>query len=154
REEILTDVKQSPGKGGKRDVRKFMLKMIAEEAPKLLQYHATARINAAILLADLSDSDYSEEEGDARKPTEPCTRGAEPLIKLVKDRAQLTAVRIWGVNGLVRLAMLPELKLQLRSDIVETLVAQLNGSGREHEWYQMRLAEGLGKVNVARNQDR
>ncbi len=77
-------------------------------------------------------------------------------MEMVKDDKQLTAVRIWGVNGLVRLATLPEVNSQLRYQIVDTLVAQMNSSGKEkaHEWYQFRLAEGLGKLNVVQNQDK
>lgn len=154
RNEILNDIKQSPPKGGKREVRKFMLKTVVEEAPKLFQYHAVARLNAAILLSELSDPLYNEEEAEGKKPAEPCVRALEPLVKMVEDGKQLTAVRTWGVNGLARLAALPELKQAERFEIIDTLVKQLNTSGKEHEWYQMRLAEGLGKVNTISNKDK
>ncbi|HEY2252442.1 MAG TPA: hypothetical protein VGH74_15320, partial [Planctomycetaceae bacterium] len=51
-------------------------------------------------------------------------------------------------------ATLPEVTSQLRSRIVDTLVAQMNASGKEYKWYQFRLAEGLGKLNVVQNQDK
>lgn len=152
--QILRDIAQSPSKGGKRDVRKFMLKTVVEEAPKLFQYHAVARLNAAILLSELADPLYNEEEAEGKKPAEPCVRALEPLKKMVEDGKQLTAVRTWGVNGLARLAALRELKQAKRFEIVDTLVKQLNTSGKEHEWYQMRLAEGLGKVNVISNEEK
>ena len=63
-------------------------------------------------------------------------------------------MRTWGVKGLVRLATLPDVNSQLRMQIVDTLVSQLNSSGKEHKWYQWRLAEGLGKINVVQNQDK
>jgi hypothetical protein len=101
---ILQDISNFPtNKGAPRDVRKHLLKTIAEEAPKLFKYHAIARINGAILLAELSDPAYNEADGDNRKPAEPCIRALDPLTNLVKDKDQLTAPRIWGVNGLVRL---------------------------------------------------
>src|SRR5262245_51208306 len=76
RADILKDVAFSPAaKSGSRDVRKFMLKTIAEEAPRLFKYHAVARINGAILLAELSDPAYNEADGDGnRKSAEPCTK--------------------------------------------------------------------------------
>ncbi|MGE5191782.1 MAG: HEAT repeat domain-containing protein [Deltaproteobacteria bacterium] len=150
RNDILTDVKTSPtSRTGSREARKFMLKTIAEEAPRLFKYHAVARINGAILLAELSDPLYNEADGDGnRKAAEPCIRALEPLLELVKDKQQLTAARIWGVIGLVRLGELPELKLPLRNTIVKALVEQLHNSADEHEWYQWRVAEGLGKLNV------
>src|SRR5262249_1755297 len=110
RVKLLSDIQNSPtNKNGPRDVRKFMLKTIAEEAPKLFKYHAVARINGAILLAELSEPAYNEAEAEPpRKPAEPCLRAADPLIALVNDKAQLTAARIWGVNGLVRIASITD----------------------------------------------
>jgi hypothetical protein len=137
-----------------RDVRKFMLKLIAEEAPRLFEYHAIARINGAILLAEMSDSRFNEVDAEGNKPAVPCVLGAEPLLKLVNDSKQLIAPRIWGVNGLVRLATLPEIKPQLRNHIVETLVARMYDSKGEHVWYQWRLAEGLGRLTVIQDQDK
>jgi len=157
RDKLLADVKKSPTnpKAGSREVRKLMLQTIAKEAPRLFKYHAVARINGAILLAELSDPAYNEADGDGnRKPAEPCVRAKDPLIALVKDKNQLTAARIWGVIGLVRLAVLPELKPLSKTEIVDTLLNQLIDSGKEHEWYQWRLVEGLGKLNFAVNADK
>lgn len=153
--EILQDVANSPtNKNGPRDVRKFMLKTIAEEAPRLFQYHVIARINGAILLAELSEPQYNEADADGpRKPVEPCIRAAAPLMALVNDKKQLTAPRIWGVNGLVRIAAVTD-KAPLRFQIVDTLVGLMNESAGEHEWYQWRLAEGLGKMPTIQNQDK
>jgi hypothetical protein len=155
RQGIEKDVMGSPSsKSGPRVVRKFLLKTIVEEAPKLFQYHFIARLNGAILLAELSGPDFNEEEAQGRNAAKPFVLAAEPLRKMVMDRDQLAAVRIWGVNGLVRLAVLPELSAAKRYEIVETLVQQMNDSGREHEWYQWRLAEGLGKLNVIQDQNK
>jgi hypothetical protein len=153
RTELLNDIKYSPtNKNGSRDVRKFMLKTIVDEAPQLFKYNAIARINAAILLAELSEPPYNEADADGpRKPAEPCVRAFAPLMELVKDKQQLTAVRIWGVNGLVRIAMVTD-KAQQRFDIVETLVKLLEESASEHEWYQWRLVEGLGRLGLIQNQ--
>jgi hypothetical protein len=150
RQEILRDLNNSPTtKTGARDVRKFMLQTIAEEAPRLFKYHAVARINGAILLAELSDPKYNEADGDGnRKAAEPCIRALKPLQELVQDKKQITPPRIWGVIGLVRLGELPELKPQLRTAIVETLVEVLRNSADDHEWLQWRLVEGLGTLNV------
>jgi len=131
-----------------------MLKTIAEEAPRLFKYHAIARINGAILLAELSEPQYNEADADGpRKPAEPCLKAAAPLLDLVNDKKQLTAARIWGVNGLVRIAAITD-KPQLRFQIVDTLVKLMNESADEHEWYQWRLAEGLGKLNTIYDQNK
>jgi hypothetical protein len=153
RVEILRDISRYPSPQNKsnRDVRRFILKTIAEEAPRLFKYHAVARINGAILLAELSDPAYNEVDGDNRKPAEPCVRALEPLLALVDDKKEIVGARVWGVNGLVRLAALPELKQVPRTEIIEKLVTLLYDSADEHEWYQFRLVEGLGKLNVVLN---
>lgn len=153
RRKIEQDIKSTPGnKSGPRAVRKFLLDAIVKETPELFKYHFIARLNGAILLAELSGPEFNLEEASGRTPAKPCLLAFDPLIALVSDRSQLAAVRIWGVNGLVRLATMPELNAQKRNDIVDLLVKELNESGNEHEWYQWRLAEGLGKLNVIQNQ--
>ena len=154
REMIKRDISPQfyPEKNNPTVVRKFLLKVIADEAPKLFEYHAIARLNGAILLSELCDIPETDAQG--RNPAIPCMRGAAPLMEMLKDTKQLTAVRAWGVKGLVRLATLPEVPSQLRSQIIDVLVAQMNGSGKEHKWYQWRLAEGLGRLNVIQNQDK
>jgi hypothetical protein len=140
-------------KSGQRAARILALKTIAEEAPRLFEYHFVARLQGAILLAHLAD--YNETEADgAKKPAVPCTRAMEPLIALVNDGKQLTSVRVWGINGLIRLATLDGIKSQDRNRLVDILVAQMNSSGNQHEWFQLRLAEGLGKLTVIQNQDK
>jgi len=149
---IKRDLQQFPEKGNPKTVRSFLLKVVAEEAPRLFEYHAMARINGAILLSELCEINETDAVGKA--PAVPCFRGADPLMEMVKDTKQLTAVRGWGVKGLVRLATLPEIPSAKRSQIVDTLVAQMNTSGKEYKWYQFRLAEGLGKLNIVQNQEK
>src|SRR5262245_30775918 len=156
RYDLWKDITQNPtNKSGSREVRKFVLQTIADEAPRLFKYHAVARINGAILLADLSDPQCNEAEGDGRnKPAESCLRALQPLKDLVDDKNQLVAARIWGVIGLVRIASLSQAKPATRNEIVELLVKLVNESAGEHEWYQWRLVEGLGRLNVVMNADK
>jgi hypothetical protein len=147
------EIESSNNKPPPRAARILALKTIAEEAPRLLKYHFVARLQGAILLAHLSDFNEVEAEG-VKKAAVPCTRAVEPLIDLVNDSEQLTSVRVWGINGLVRLATLDSINLQLRNRLVDLLVTQMNASGKEHEWFQLRLAEGLGKLTVIQNQDK
>jgi len=132
---IKKDLAGYPKTGSPKTVRKFLLKLVADEAPKLFEYHVIARLNGAILLSELCEINESDAEG-GKTPAVPCLKGAPPLMEMVKDSKQLTAVRAWGIKGLVRLATLPEAPAQLRSQIVEMLVAQMNSSSQEHKWYQ------------------
>jgi hypothetical protein len=147
------DIDGSSNKPPPREARILALKTIAEEAPRLFQYHFVARLQGAILLAHLADFNETEAEG-VKKAAVPCLRAVDPLIELVNDDKQLTAVRVWGINGLVRVATLDGINSQLRNRLVDLLVAKMNSSGKEHEWYQLRLAEGLGKLTVIQNQDK
>lgn len=149
--QIKKDLNGYPKTGNPKTVRKFLLKFVADEAPKLFEFHVIARLNGAILLSELCEINESDAEG-GKTPAVPCMKGATPLMEMVKDGKQLTSVRAWGIKGLVRLATLPEAPAQLRSDIVDMLVAQMNSSSQEHKWYQWRLAEGLGRLNVVLNQ--
>jgi hypothetical protein len=151
---LQRDLEMPQNRTAPRDVRKFMLRLVADEAPRLFKYHAIARINGAILLAEMSDSKFNEVDAEGNKPSVPCVLAWEPLLKLVNDKEQLVAPRIWAVNGLVRLATLPEIKPQLRIQIVDTLVARMYDSKGEHDWYQWRLAEGLGRLTVIQDQEK
>ena len=161
RQKLEREIDGSTNKTGPRPARILALKTIAEEAPRLFQYHFVARLQGAILLAHLSEFNETEAEG-VKKAAVPCTRALEPLIDLVNDGKQETAVRVWGINGLVRLATLDSINSQLRNRLVDLLVAQMYASGKldadgkwkEHEWFQLRLAEGLGKLTVIQNQDK
>lgn len=145
--EILRDLRAAiEARGAGKEVRVFMMQTIAEKAPELFEYHLVARLNAAILLAELSD--WNEVEKEGRNPAVRCTRAVKPLIDLVKDSKQPAVVRLWGVKGLAKLAEIPDLKTTVRDQIVEALVEKLNDGYNEHWWYQMRLAEGLVAVKV------
>jgi hypothetical protein len=59
------------------------------------------------------------------------------------------------VKGLVRIAEIPnataELGDNIRFPIVEALINAFENSLESHSWYQMRLAEGLGRVEAFRD---
>jgi hypothetical protein len=109
REQIYRDVAQSgTARGARREVRVFMMQSVADQAPELFRYHFVARLNGAILLADLSD--LNEVEAEGKNPAIRCVRALRPLVDLVKQKDQPVAVRIWGVKGLMRLAAASDLK--------------------------------------------
>ncbi|HEY2252994.1 MAG TPA: hypothetical protein VGH74_18105, partial [Planctomycetaceae bacterium] len=60
---IKRDLQQYPERGNPKTVRRFLLKVVAEEAPRLFEYHAVARLNGAILLAELCDINETDAEG-------------------------------------------------------------------------------------------
>jgi beta-lactamase regulating signal transducer with metallopeptidase domain len=146
--QVQRDIAEAGKDTGQRSVRKFLLDTIVEETPKILKADDVAAINGAILLAELN-----EEEADGDKPARPYRGAAESLLKIVNEPQHRVAVRLWGVKGLVRLASDPQLPNPLRKRIVTTLVAQLDRSGRAHEWYQWRLVEGLGLLDLTQDEN-
>lgn len=152
RQDLLNDVRLSnSNKNAPREVRDVMLETIVKEAPKLLEYHFAARLNAAILLAELN---YSDADSDA--PAIPYVQAYKPLINLLDDDKQLDAVRVWAVLGLVRICLAPEINVpaNVRNEIVTKLVEHMRSSKDAHFWLQMRLAEGLGQINILRDQNK
>lgn len=151
REQMLAWVRQSPAKPtGSRAARKYLMQMLTKHAPKLLEYHITARQNAAIMLASLSQIPIVEAEG--LKPAERYLDARPALVKLVNDRQQDLPVRIWGVLGLSQIGSFPEARTSDKNEIVETFLRALAEGNNEHWWYPMRLVDGLGQVGIAYDQ--
>jgi hypothetical protein len=153
RERLYRNMRNSgSAPGTKLDVRVFMMQAVVEKAPKLFTYHFAARLNGAILLADLSN--LNEKEAEGRSPAVRCSRAFPVLVSLLKavdehNHKQPDAVRIWLVEGLVRIATLPDLnKPQVRVEIAETLVEQMAASITDDDWLQWRLTEGLGLIGL------
>lgn len=170
RDEILVDVSQafnnSQAPQGNPIFHRQLLETIVKETPKLFKYHFMARLNAAILLTELNLKERDPIKGQPEVPYYPA---ATPLLQLLEppkpgakpEDLQPEAVKIWAVNGLVRIGEMPEtgdLNAQVRHSIVEALIRELESTGKEdyttskdHWWYQMRLAQGLGLVNYSRD---
>jgi len=159
REEIYKDMRDSgTSRNAKRDVRKYIMQVVADKSPKLFNYHFVARLNGAILLADMSE--LNEVDGDGRNnPPVRCIRAMDSLVHLLDDpddkgRKQPDAVRVWGVEGLVRIGTVPDLKPAIRTQVGEVLARNLTSSNSDHDWLQWRLASAVGSVGVAYNLDK
>lgn len=162
RNELLTDLVHANnaaiGNNGSRQLQDAILEQIVADAPKLFKYHFVARLNAVILLADLN----RREAGDGR-PAVPYIPAYKPLLDVLAPDKPGTkpadrtpdALRVWAVKGLVRIAEIPtataELGDNIRFPIVEALIDAFDKSLDSHSWYQMRLAEGLGRVEAFRD---
>ena len=160
REGLVLDVTQAfnNARQGQSIFHRALLEAIVKEVPKLYKYHFITRLNAAILLSELNIRER-EPNGTPEVPYYPANAALLKLLEPPKPGAkpedlQPEAVKVWAVNGLVRIAEMAdtgELNAQVRHSIVETLIRELEGSGSSHYWYQMRLAEGLGRVNYLRD---
>jgi len=137
-------------RGDKSEVRLHMANKIVALAPQYLNnYHFVSRLQTIILLARLSEVVETPGEGN-RIPDVHFTRALTELLNVARqDKSTVPAgVRTWALVGLVRLALLPELKGGERNRVIETLVEQLNKSSDEPWWNQWRLVEGLGRIRA------
>ncbi len=69
---IKRDLAGYPQKGNPKNVRKFLLKLVADEAPKLFEYHVIARLNGAILLAELCEINETDAGREEPRPSLAC----------------------------------------------------------------------------------
>lgn len=127
-----------------RNFREFYFKEIVARAAELLDGNYHVRLNAVILLGELTIS-----EGDPRKniPDEAYTDAAYPLLKVIEDRTQPDSVKIAAVRGIHRILQLGKPNPELKLRISQSLVAELKRP-EMHWWYQMRLAEALGQADA------
>ncbi|MGQ0635111.1 MAG: HEAT repeat domain-containing protein [Planctomycetaceae bacterium] len=153
RGDVFKRMVDSPvARGAKKDARIYMMEMVVKHAPRLFDYHFTARTNGAVLLADLAELNMEDGEG-AKKPAIKFTKQTDALMQLVDDREQDLAVRTWGVIGLVRIAVLSEVKRNEKNRIIETLVRALQNGRDDFYWYPWRIVQGLGEIGLANTLD-
>lgn len=148
--ELTKELRATPAKGVQKEVRQYILQSIAKQAPMLFTYNILARINGAILLGELNES---EEEG-ASVPAVPYIPAYEPLITLLNDEKQHGGVRALAVKGLVRIANDKDIKVDTRHQIVETLIARTNSSAGYAEWLQLRLVDSFAEIKILYSRDK
>ena len=150
RQLILRDITQSSALNKPRQVRDEILKAIIAEIPPLfIKYDFVARLNGAILLAQLNETD---------DPEVPYADANKLLLKLAADETEHQAVRIWGVKGLVRMAAYEQMNPSIKMEIVRTMLGLLEGSNKkltkdqkqelEWSWFNLRVVECLGYSNT------
>ncbi|MGH7128325.1 MAG: hypothetical protein ACREJB_13795 [Planctomycetaceae bacterium] len=128
-----------------RQFREFYLSEIAKYAAELLQGHNLyVRLNAAYLLAQLN---LQEEDRIENVPVIAYTPAAVPLAGLIESQEQPEAVKIAAANGLHRIMLYGKADNALKLRIANALIAELNRTDT-HYWYQMRLAEALGGIDL------
>ncbi|RMG33018.1 MAG: hypothetical protein D6725_16580 [Planctomycetota bacterium] len=129
------------------EARTEFLKLIVEKVPKLFDNHLYVRIQAAMLLGELNLQEASRTRNQPAKPYVPAYK---PLLQLIADPKQPTAVKIAAVVSLQRILRDGETEQrnnQWREEAALVLSRELQRRDT-HRWYQFRLAEALGYVDV------
>jgi hypothetical protein len=142
------------------EFRYFMCDEVTQRATELLENNFQARLNAVIVLAQLNLIEDNSLTQDILEE-QAYVKAAIPLLEVLSTPTgggldqQLEAVKIQAAIGLGRINLLgPPADLNiniqnqnLRNLIAKTLIAELKKPGT-HPWYQKRLVDALGSVDM------
>ncbi len=145
REEILRPLRLSAK--DLNPARRQLLKELTNYAAGLLDNQFHVRLNAVILLSQLN---LKEAAISGDPPAVAYAPAAVPLLAVINDKTQLDAIKVQAVNGLTRICTTsdPADVSKYKVDVAKAFAADL-ARADSHWWYQMRLAEGLGKIGVS-----
>ncbi|TWU11476.1 hypothetical protein CA54_02830 [Symmachiella macrocystis] len=122
---------------------------LVRETPKLFKYHMVARLNAAVLLAELNET---PEENN--KPAVPLLAVTEPLLDFLGQENQLGVVRVPAVRGLARVIRDGQPPEKLRDDIITAFVNELQNGDPKNDELATTIAEELGRLGIINGSDR
>ena len=150
RGEIIRDIRQcgrlQPNQNQAAKFKKFVLDEAVRISTQLLDNNFYVRLNAVILLSELNVADGNAVK---RTPAVPFTPAFDPLLTVVTDPEQPEAVKIAAVRGVSRIARDGELDNASRVRVGKGLTDELKKRDA-NGWYQARLAEALGNVDIVR----
>lgn len=124
--------------------RTFVLTELTKQTELLLDNNLYVRIQAVTLLGELTLT-----ESDLQRGTklEAFTPALDPLVRVLGDANQPLAVKIAAARSVIRLLRFGTPSVPLKHQVASVAIAQLKDP-TTHFWYQMRLVEALGLVDV------
>ena len=118
-------------------------------------YHPAVRVNAALILGDLNE----REAPSVNEMPVPLPAALPVLVELLNDPAQIDAVKVVALRGIIRHATLGIADANVRdTQVVPALLAlataksQPGRSVEGHAWMRMLAIEALGVVGVLGDQ--
>lgn len=148
RKRVLDTLRTYANKPASAAAREYFLKKLTEHCEELLDNNFHVRLNAVLLLGQISLNDGNL----ARGLEPPGFAGAYPvLLEIVQDVKQHEAIRVAAALALTRIcrtALNPDLTDKRRGEIAVAVAAVL-AKNNTHWWLQMRLAECLAAAGVA-----
>ena len=122
---------------------------LVRETPKLFKYHMVARLNAAVLLAELNET-----PAEGNKPAVPLLAVTEPLLDFLGQQNQLGVVRVPAVRGLARVIRDGQPPEKIRDDIITAFVNELQNGDPQNDALATTIAEELGRLGIVNGSDR
>lgn len=133
-----------------RTFRGFVLQEIVAQAAPLLQNNLYVRLQIVILLGELN---LTDEDPRRNLQTVAFAPAAAPLAEVLRDAKQPEALKVAAVRSLTRVLRMSAPDVVLKLQIAQTLVDEFSADRSTHWWYQMRLAEALASVDVAKDRN-
>jgi hypothetical protein len=137
----------------KQDVQSFrqqLLQMVVQETVKLFDNNTLVRVQAALILGELNLIEDSQKMKDMFKGESipmAFAPAAKPLSAVLEDPEQPEDVKIAAILSLVRILRLGNPDVNQKREIANAVIGELKRTN-SHWWYQMRLAETLGHIDV------
>ena len=145
---VATDLQQA-GRIMKADevkaFRRSVLEQLVTLATPLLKNNYHVRYHIATLLGEL---DLLPDDTVKGFKHETYPQAAEPLVSVLADPEQPSAVKIAAARSLIRIVRFGDVPVDLRHKIATAAVNEL-AKADTYPWYQMRLCELLSTVDVS-----
>jgi hypothetical protein len=129
----------------RRTFRQFLLQEVVNRCTELLDGNRAVRINAVIVLGNLNLVEEDRAKGVRAVAFAPAML---PLLKVLQDPDQPSDVKICAVVSVLHITALGDLDKGQELTIAELLATELKNK-ESYWWYQWRLAEALGYIDVA-----
>ncbi len=127
--------------------RKAYLTDVMAKLVELLDGNFNVRMQAVVLLTELN---LIEANAAKQRDAVAFVPVKDPLMAVLKDKKQKTALKVVAVNGLRRILETADPKTTDKVDISVVLASEIQDA-KTHPWYQMRLAETLGTIDIVRD---
>ncbi len=131
------------------DFRTKFLQMFVDEAAQLFDNNYYVRLQAALLLGELN---LVEEDSQKQRKREAFPPAAKPLCRVLEDPNQPDGVKNVATLSLIRILTSGNPNVEQKREIATALLGELKRADA-NPWYQRRLTEALGRVDVARDLD-
>jgi hypothetical protein len=139
----VTNAASLPGNQQADAFRAVFLQEIVNRCRELLDGNFYVRNCAALTLAHLNLKD-----ADFKQPAVPFAPAFPPLMEIINSDDQHEAVKIPAIVGIHRISSAGLLTQTERLELAKRAVAELKNP-KSGPWYQMRLAEALGRIDLA-----
>jgi hypothetical protein len=142
---LRQDISSLPDRYNASPAKDLFLKEAMLRCVDLLDNHLAVRIEAVLVMSQLNTVKGNPVSKTPPVPYEPTY---EPFLNILKDAKQHIAVKVAAVNGLERICVYGNPRVDIRSMITNVLVNELKNNPNAHWWYRQVCIRVLGTTGV------